>query len=581
MKNTIQGNTNGLKKSILDRLMGLYDINSEPSSLCDEIILNEICDITGIINREIAVYISSSGKTDYVAVGDFGTVSLDSKQIGRGARCIHTHPKGGGMLSSIDFDTLKQTGLLLMAAAGVKEGRPNGIYGAYMGAEGEPIINGPFFSIGAASKLIEDALEFGKWKPVKVNHDIERVIAAGVSLPGAKALLDELAELIISAGGVCVHMEEQQRDSYDSAYYMGKGKISELKFLCSRFEADTIVFDDPLSPGQLRNIENELKVKILDRSSLILDIFAQRAHTKEGKIQVELAQQNYNLPRLVGLGTALSRLGGGIGTRGPGESMLETDRRHVLRRINYLKKELKNIQTRREMLSESRRKKNIFTVALAGYTNAGKSTLINRLTDSNVLAQDILFATLDPSARKLVLPSGEDIIVIDTVGFVSKLPHELVEAFKSTLEEVAKSDMILHVMDGSSPQMERQKEIVYSILNELGASEIPVLEVVNKTDISGKADIHKSIKNRIPISALTGEGIPELIKKLEIAAEGIRKTARIKVPYDMGSLIAYIRANTEILEEEYEENFICFKLRMTKRSHLKIMSQLDAGQRGI
>jgi len=576
MKNEIYGNTNGLKKSILDRLMDLYEINSEPGLLCDEIIQKEICDMTGLINREIAVYISSAGKTDYIAVGDFRTVSLDTKQIGRGARCVHTHPTGGGMLSSIDLDTLRQTGLLLMAAIGVKNGRPNGIYGAYMGEDGEPVLNGPYFTLESTTTLIDDALEFGKWKPVKVYHDKEKVIAAGVSIPGSKALLDELVELISSAGGECIHMEEQSRDSYDPTYYMGKGKISELKFLCSRLDADTIVFDDPLSPGQLRNIEKELKkIKILDRSSLILDIFAQRAHTKEGKIQVELAQQNYNLPRLAGLGIALSRLGGGIGTRGPGETMLETDRRHILRRINFLKKELKRIQTRREMLSENRRKKNIFTVALAGYTNAGKSTIINKLTDSTVIAEDMLFATLDPSARKLELPSGEDIIIIDTVGFVSKLPHELVEAFKSTLEEVSKADLILHIMDGSSPQMERQKDIVYGILDELGAGNIPVLEVVNKMDISGDPKIHSAIGSRIPISALTGEGIPELIRRVEIAAEGARTTAEVHVPYDMGALISYIHENTDILSKDYENEYICFKLKLTKKSHVKILSDLN------
>ncbi len=575
MKNEIYGNTGGLKKSIHERLMGLYDTISNPGTLCDEAILQEICSITGIINREIAVYISSAGKTDYIAVGDFRTVSLDSKHIGRGARCVHTHPTGGGMLSSVDLDTLKQTGLLLMAAVGVKEGKPNGIYGAYMGETGEPVIIGPYFSLESTGGLIDDALEFGNWKPVKTYHDKERVIAAGVSIPGNKALLDELEELIISAGGECVDREEQFRDGYDTAYYMGKGKIEELKFLCSRLEADTIVFDDPLSPGQLRNIEKELKqIKILDRSSLILDIFAQRAHTKEGKIQVELAQQNYNLPRLAGLGIALSRLGGGIGTRGPGETMLETDRRHILRRINFLKKELKRIQTRREMLSDNRRKKNIFTVALAGYTNSGKSTLINRLTDSTVIAEDILFATLDPSARKLKLPSGEVTIIIDTVGFVSKLPHELVEAFKSTLEEVSKADMILHVMDGSSPQMERQKDIVYGILEELGAGRIPVIEVVNKLDISDDPKKHKAVGDRVPISALTGEGIPELIKRIEIAAEGTRTTSEFHVPYGMGALISYIHENTDVLSKEYENEYINFKLRLTKKSHAKILSDL-------
>lgn len=575
MKREISGNTNGLKKSVLLRLENLYDVKSEPSVICDYQILVEICELTENINREIAVYISGRGKTEYVGVGDFRTVALKSGSIGKNTRCIHTHPSEDGRLSSLDIDSLKKTGVSVMAAVGVREGKPNGIYCAYIDEEGEPVYSGPYFNIEDTRRLISEVAEFNS-KSYEIEYANERVIAAGVNTPNSKALLDELEDLIVSAGGECVFKIEQTREKFDSAYYMGKGKIDELRHHCSLHNASTIVFDDSLSPGQIRNIEKHLNVKILDRSSLILDIFAQRAHSKDGKIQVELAQLNYLLPRLVGRGTELSRLAGGIGTRGPGESKLETDRRHILRRITHLKKDLKKVSERREVLRENRKKGNVFTVAIAGYTNSGKSTLLNKMTNSKVGAEDILFATLDPSARKLELPSGENIVMVDTVGFISKLPHELVEAFKSTLEEVSGADMVLHVMDGSNSDMERQKEIVYEIMNELNAGGLPVIEVINKKDIALKENLRmKSKRENVRISALTGEGIDELIKKIEVIAEGLRIIKSFDVPYTMGKLISYIHGSTEILEKKYNENSIHFKLRLTKKSLSKIANCIE------
>ncbi|MBN2557832.1 MAG: GTPase HflX [Clostridia bacterium] len=575
MKKEVSGNTQGIRNSILERMEKLFEVKSDASILCDEFIISEICEISFLVNREIAVYISQRGIMEYIAFGDFATVSLQTSDISKRARCIHTHPSGGGELSALDLDTLKKTDLLLMAAVSIKNGRPAGIYCAYIGTDGNPVREGPYFSVTETAALISDAASSWMVDPILTETGVERVIAAGVTTHGSKALLDELAELISSAGGICVHKEEQSRDGFDAAYYMGKGKIEEIRNLCSIHDADTVVFDDSLSPGQIRNIENMLSVKILDRSSLILDIFAQRAHSKEGKIQVELAQLTYMLPRLTGRGIELSRLGGGIGTRGPGETKLETDRRHILRRITYLKRELAGVGDRREILRDNRKKNNAFVIALAGYTNTGKSTLVNKLTDSSIMAEDMLFATLDPSARKLTLPSGEDVVLVDTVGFVSKLPHELVEAFKSSLEEVSDADLILHILDGKSPDMDRQKDIVYKIFNEIGAGQIPVIEVVNKIDAAGGrfGDAVNS-RERIYISALTGQGTGELIKAIELAAEGLRVSSMVDVPYNMGRLISYIHDNTDIITKEYMDDFIRFELKLTKKSLSRIHSEL-------
>jgi len=571
MAKEITGNTNGLKRSILERLEKLYDIKSDPSFLCDQQIIDEICEITGHVNREISVFVSPRGKTEEISIGDFKTVTMRRVDIDRQTRCIHTHPGPDSTLSAIDLDTLKNTDMAVMAAVGTYEGRSNGISCAYVDIEGEPVISGPYVNVMETDDLILEMLKYGSNKEIEKDREREIVIAAGVSRPGQSALLDELAELIDSAGGICVHKEEQQRESFDPASYMGRGKIQELNHICRQYDADTIVFDDSLTPAQIRNIEQMLNVKVLDRSSLILDIFAQRAHSKEGKLQVELAQLSYMLPRLTGRGAQLSRLGGGIGTRGPGESKLETDRRHILRKINILKRELRDTDARREILTNNRRKQNMFTIALAGYTNAGKSTLINKMTDSSVFAEDMLFATLDPSARRFELPSGEAVILMDTVGFVSKLPHELVEAFKSTLDVVAQADLILHVMDGSSPRMDAEKDIVDEILGELGAGGIPVIEVVNKIDLAGGLYTNSGNSDRrFYISALTGEGIPELVKRMEIAAEGSRRIAEVNIGYDQGRLISFIHENTEVLEKEYLEDSIRFKLRLTAGSLDKI-----------
>src|SRR3954470_23447816 len=345
----------------------------------------------------------------------------------------------------------------------------------------------------------------------------ERIVLVGMVLPGRSAdeedaNLDELSLLIDTAGADEVGRVVQQRDRPDPATYVGKGKAAELKELSLAVDADTVVFDDELTPAQSRNLEKILGRTAIDRTAVILDIFAQNARTPEGRAQVELAQLRYRLPRLRGRGTAFSQQGAGIGTRGPGETQLEVDRRRILRRIAKLESELKDVTRVRRNQRRSRARSRLHNVSIVGYTNAGKSSLLNRLTDAGVLVEDRLFATLDPRTRRLDLPGGESVLVSDTVGFVRKLPHQLVEAFRSTLEVVKESDLLVHVVDASAPDPDQQIDAVRSVLAEIGAGDVPELLAFNKADIAPEA---KRLAERNPgsvrISALTGDGIDDLL----------------------------------------------------------------------
>jgi GTP-binding protein HflX len=351
----------------------------------------------------------------------------------------------------------------------------------------------------------------------------ERAVLAGVQLNENEAdfqeIWEELGLLAESAGALVVGELVQKREHYDPAYLLGSGKLEELDSICYEKDADVIIFANDIKPIQERNLVLRLQRRVVDRQALILDIFAQRARTKEGKIQVELAQLNYLLPRLVGFGVMLSRLGGGIGTRGPGETKLETDRRHIRRRITTLKKELEKIRKHRELLRRSRQDRGFTLAALVGYTNAGKSTLLNSLTKAGVLVQDKLFATLDPTTKRLPLANGKEILLTDTVGFIKNLPHTLVAAFHATLEEVQEADLLLHVIDLSHPKVEEQIEEVNEVLAELACDNKPTLMVFNKIDKSFDVNIIKKLKSEYPdaifISALKKEGLKELLAALD------------------------------------------------------------------
>ncbi len=388
----------------------------------------------------------------------------------------------------------------------------------------------------------------------------ERIIAVGVTVPPAsvdetEAHLDELALLVDTAGADVVARVLQRRDAPDPATFIGKGKAEELRETSLEVDADTVVFDDELSPAQSRNLESLLGRTAIDRTAVILDIFAQNARTAEGRAQVELAQLRYRLPRLRGKGSSLSQQAGGIGTRGPGETKLEVDRRRLLRRITALEAELAALARTRRTQRKARQRGRNRTLSIVGYTNAGKSTLLNRLTDAGVLVEDRLFATLDPRARRLELPGGEAVIVSDTVGFVRKLPHQLVEAFRSTLEVVAESDLLVHVVDAAAPDPEEQMRAVRSVLDQIGAGEVPELVVFNKLDVA--PDEAKRLvadhAGSVTISAATGEGIASLLAAASDRLRALESVIELVVPYERGDVVAALHREGEVLVEAHED----------------------------
>ena len=378
--------------------------------------------------------------------------------------------------------------------------------------------------------------------------------------------LTELEELLETAGGETVGRVIQNLESINKATYVGKGKVEEIRELAEELGADGIVCDDELSPAQLSNLKDELDIKVLDRTLVILDIFAAHAQTSEGKLQVELAQLKYRSSRLTGLGKNLSRLGGGIGTRGPGESKLESDRRAIRERVSQLRSEIEKVESSRETLRKHRMSDGIPVIAIVGYTNAGKSTFLNKITDAGILAEDKLFATLDPTTRSLKIPDGEEVLFTDTVGFISKLPHNLVDAFKSTLEEAKYADLILHVADASNPEVDEQMKVVYRTLEELKVTGKPVVTFLNKQDKLEEERIIKDIKADAVVkgSAKTGEGIDELLSKItEILREG-KVLIDTVLSYADTSKITVIRKKGQLLAEEYEGDGIKVKAYVPK-----------------
>ena len=393
---------------------------------------------------------------------------------------------------------------------------------------------------------------------------IERAILCGVHTGAIDVLSDtteetiaELERLADTAGAETVGYMIQNKSQIEKSTYIGEGKIEELKNACGELEANLVIFDDELSPMQIRNLEDRLNVRVIDRSMLILDIFARHAVTGEGKIQVELAQLRYLLPRLTGMGSKLSRLGGGVGTRGPGETKLETDKRHIYRRIDHLKEELAEVKKHRELLRSRRKKENRYMVAIVGYTNAGKSTLLNQLTGADVLAQDKLFATLDPTIRGLTLSDKREIMLVDTVGFIRKLPHHLIEAFKSTLEEAVYADLLLIVADGADSEVDMHLEIVSRLLSDIGAADKPKMVVFNKSDLIPEDKNLTVLSGGAPfveISAKEGTGIDRLLSRLEDLVPGKKKKITLLIPYSQGHIVSELHTNQTILEENYEAN---------------------------
>jgi GTP-binding protein HflX len=391
--------------------------------------------------------------------------------------------------------------------------------------------------------------------------------------------LRELSLLTQTAQVQAVKSFNQKREKIDPAYYIGKGKLDEVRSFVEEQDIDAVIFNDELSPSQLKNIEQALPCKVLDRTQLILDIFAQRAKSKEGQLQVELAQYRYLLPRIVGRGTAMSRLGGGIGTRGPGETKLETDRRHIRRRIREIEQALAKIVAHRQRYRERRKKNNVFQVALVGYTNAGKSTLLARLTETDVYIQDQLFATLDPTSKQLKLPTGLPVLVTDTVGFIQDLPTALIAAFRSTLEEVKEADLILHIIDSHDEQYQQQCEVVESLLRDLGAEQIPTVRVYNKRDLPPAADLLMT-KEDLYISATQATDLERLRERVTAELLATMKRYILEIPAERGDVLAECRQQGFIRRQEWNEEGNTYLVEVYIPQHHPLAKELERIKRG-
>ncbi|HCJ90790.1 MAG TPA: GTPase HflX, partial [Acidaminococcaceae bacterium] len=507
----ILGKVDGLKNTVLNELEQLYDQEIPDWQVLTAEALEKMASITAAINREVNIYVDRHGKVVSVAVGDSSTVTLPDVDLRRGrnrlsgVRCIHTHPGGDERLSGIDLSALRNNRYDLMAAIGVNKDDPAASkldFAIITGRNGNDQLEvqeyGPVTArdldvlflpnlITTAEKLLaaEDKTERN------TDERPERAILVGMEYgrPGrtlwtAEDSLQELKQLAETAGADVVALFNQKRPKPDPGFFIGRGKVRELALFAQQEDIDLAVFDEELSPAQERNLERALGIKVLDRTALILDIFAQRAVSSEGKLQVELAQLQYQSTRLIGQGLVMSRLAGGIGTRGPGESRLEMNRRRIRERTTELRRRLAEVEKQREIRRKNRERNGTPVVALVGYTNSGKSTLLNQLTGSGVYARDQLFATLDAVSRRMETPEKTEYLLVDTVGFIRKLPHTLVSAFRSTLEEAALADVLVIVNDGSSREMAAQHDTVEQVLNELGATEARRIEAVNKCDIA-------------------------------------------------------------------------------------------------
>lgn len=577
----IKGNIESLKASVLEEIEGLFDIQASKDEFLPAELVIRLTELTGKINREIAVYMNRKGSVIDVSVGDSSTVSLPEVEGRRdlsrlsGIRCIHTHPNGDGMVSLVDINSLMNLRLDAMVAVGAKDGQVTEIYAALptrdeKGDFSKSSIYGPFeWDDKRINYLWDIILESDKLKgsALYLNEDDgERAILVGLEtsskgMIGGRSAgersLDELEELATTAGAVVVEKILQRRSVKDPAFFIGRGKVEELSLMRQALDANLIIFDEELSGAQVRNIEEMIGVKVIDRTSLILDIFAQRARSREGKLQVELAQLKYRVSRLIGLGTQLSRLGGGIGTRGPGEKKLEVDRRHIKRRISFLESQLKDVEKRRNFHRHNRDKNAIPTIALVGYTNVGKSTIMNRLCGSDVLAENKLFATLDPTTRHLKLPDGRDVLLIDTVGFIRKLPHELIEAFKSTLEEAVFSDILIHVVDITSEEAQEQIQVVNNILENLGAANKPIIMALNKVDKmkeTSRVPIVDPSCKLFEVSAVTGQGMDDMLDGISQILPEDEAEIKLLIPYSDGWVIPYIYQNGKVIEQNHSES---------------------------
>lgn len=550
----INGAVKGIKQAVKQRIEALEGQKWDPSAFLEASLAQEMGEITKSLGRELCVYLSRGGEVLYVALGEGDRADLADMRLRRseqrlsGLRCIHTHPGGSGKLSSVDIESLKKLRFDAMCAVGVNENGTTDVSAAVLNQSEQG------FQMLFARSV--EAIPQAAWMQAiseadrEIRRDalfVEEPVKERVMLMGHDAAsLEELERLTDTAGGQTVYRAVQK----GTAGMLGKGKVAELALVAQAENVQLAIYDDELTVVQQRMLEEELGVRVIDRTALILDIFALRAATREGKMQVELAQLQYRLSRLKGEGLALSRQGGGIGTRGPGEEKLETDRRHINRRIYELKTQLSQLSQRRGLMRKQRKKQELPQIALVGYTNAGKSTLLQALSGREVFCEDKLFATLDPLTRRCEIEKNVAVCITDTVGFIKKLPHQLVEAFRSTLEEAVFADLLLHVCDGSSEEMFQQMNAVEEVLQQIGAAAIPRITVINKTDAAGELPL---VKDAVYISAKTGRGMEDLKQRIAAVLEAMRSETTVLVPYSRGDILSYIHEKGKISALEHGE----------------------------
>lgn len=581
----VLGNLQGIKKHIIAALEELYNQRIPQDQLLTEELAVELRNISASINKEIVVLINRSGKVESVGVGGSNVdAKIPALEIRRGAgrlsgiRCLHTHPGNDSTLSAPDLSALKNLRYDAMVALGWTE--DNADTEVSFGLITDSLEDGQFQTEAFGPYALKTALTLNFTNLLATLERILAKKALGHSLVAteetavlmsldwqqkdlkwdAKDSLEELALLTKTAGAKVVGAFLQKRPKPDPAYFLGYGKVQEIAKFIQNHDADLCICDEELGPAQNRNLEQALGVRVLDRTALILDIFAGRANTNEGKLQVELAQLKYALPRIMGQGASLSRLGGGIGTRGPGETKLEVDRRKIRDRISFLENQISKLRSVRTLHRTNRQKNNVPQICLVGYTNAGKSTLLNTLTEADAYVQNQLFATLDTTTRGLTLPDKKDVIITDTVGFIQRLPHQLVAAFKSTLEEVTEADLLLHVVDISHELYQEQSDAVYEVLKELGVENKPIITVYNKIDKLPEDNERvrnlATADNTVFISCEKSLGLAKLLELISKNLNAGNIQLKLCIPYSQAALAARLHAKATVISEEYGEQGI-------------------------
>ena len=568
MKQEVHGNLEGLRDSLIAELAGLYEWEEAADSFLSRELSLQLARFTGLTGREIALYLTRDGEVVDVSVGTDRDVELTDYRLRRnalrlsGVRCVHTHPGGDGRLSDVDVSALRSFRYDAMCALGVRDGQPTSAQAGFLLAGGEVLLS----ELERWHHLPDDAWmrqiadsdrEVGQEEQEEANAR-ERAVLMGID---GEESLQELARLAETAGAEVVGSFLQKRGKPDSALFIGSGRAEELARDCQALEADLCIFDEELSGIQQRNLEQVLRVKVVDRTTLILDIFAQRASSAEGKLQVELAQLQYRSTRLLGQGLVLSRLAGGIGTRGPGESKLEISRRRIRERQTVLRRRLDEVERQRAVRRKNRQRNELPVVALVGYTNSGKSTLLNHLTGAGVYEADQLFATLDAVGRRMETAEHTAYLLVDTVGFIRKLPHSLVSAFRSTLEEAALADVLVIVNDGASPQLMAQHDTVEQVLEELGAMGQPRIEAINKCDLGEPVFC---LPGAVHISARTGQGLDELQRRIADALQQRYAPVTLFVPFSDFGAVSRLRELGRVVQEEYSDGGVELTLVMSQ-----------------